>query len=204
MLLIHFRKSFNCLIYLGWLALLTGPVTAAPAPITLDPKNTLIVKYIHNDNAAYAAGLLHTWLRKIYRTDTGFETINSNQLTGDAAKQKFIIALGPSPWGTYRTEAEVGPYGFAIRRVDNVLSIVGTSPGAGTSPLQLNDLVLGATYFLDPYCGVRLYLPDDLFASLPAKPRVTLPARINVVERPFTSYVSATGFANAGQLYEFQ
>jgi hypothetical protein len=87
-----------------------------------------------------------------------------------------------------------------------VVSIVGAPPKPGTSPLQLNDLILGAAYFLDKFCGVRLYMPNDLFVGVPDKRSITLPARIDVVERPFTSSVSATGFINinAAELYEFQ
>ncbi|MBD0258770.1 MAG: DUF4838 domain-containing protein [Cytophagales bacterium] len=179
-----------------WLGQLSDPILAAPAPVKLQPERTLVVKYIGNDNAAYAADLLQKWLRKVYRTSTGFQIVAGNKLPANAVQDNFIIALGPSPWSPYRPEAETGPYGFSIRRTGNVVSIVGPAPKPGTSPLQLNDLMLGATYFLDKYCGVRVYLPHDLFGSVPANASVTVPAEINVLQKPFTSYVSATGFAN--------
>ncbi len=194
--MIDFRKGLALLFLVTWLGLLPGRALAAPAPVTLQPQHTLLVRYLHNDNAQYAAFTLQAWLRKVYRTPTGFDIITANQLPPDATKQKFIIALGPSPWGPNPTEAETGPYGFAIRRTGNVVTIAGPPPRPGTSPLQLNDLMMGATYFLDKYCGVRMYLPNDLFVGLPAKGKVTLPAAIDVLEKPFTSYVSATGFAN--------
>jgi hypothetical protein len=202
--MIHFRSRFTLLFFVVWLGSLPGRALAAPAPFKLQPERTVVVKYVHSDNAHYAADLLQKWLRQVYRTKTGFEIFSANGLPADAVKGNFVIALGPSPWVPYRPEAETGPYGFAIRRTDNAVTIVGPAPKPGTSPLQLNDLMMGAAYFLDKYCGVRVYLPNDLFASLPAKNSVTLPAEINEVQRPFTPYVSATGFANAGQSYDFQ
>jgi len=202
--MIVFRKGFALLFFVACLGLLPDRALAAPAPVTLQPQHTLVVRYIHNDNAQYAALTLQTWLRKVYRTPTGFDVIAANQLPPDAIKQKIIIAIGPSPWGPNPTEAETGPYGFAIRRTDNVVAIVGAPPKPGTSPLQLNDLMLGVTYFLDKYCGVRMYLPSDLFVGVPANGKVTLPAAIEVLEKPFTSHVSATGFANLNQSYDFQ
>ncbi len=199
-------EKLKCFFITGCILVMWTQTLATPAPVTLDPQNTVIVGYVHNDNASYAAGLLRKWLRKIYRTESGFDVLGKGQVTEDMTKQKFFIALGPSPWGPYRTEDEVGPYGFAIRRTDNVVSIVGAPPKPGISPLQLNDLILGAAYFLDTYCGVRLYMPHDLFVGMPNKRSVTLPARIDVLERPFTSSVSATGFVNlhAKDFYEFQ
>jgi hypothetical protein len=200
-----FKKS-KCFFLTAWLLVLWARALAAPAPVTLDPQNTLIVSYVHNDNAAYAAGILQHWLRKVYRIESGFDVLGKWQVNEEMTRQKFLIAIGPSPWGDYRPEDELGPYGFVIHRKDNVVSIVGAAPKPGTSPLQLNNLILGAAYFLDTYCGVRLYMPNDLFVSVPGKKRITLPARIDVVERPFTSSVSATGFINVHpqQLYEFQ
>ena len=204
--MIVYRKGFALLFFVAWLGLLPGRALAAPAPVTLDPQNTIIISYVHNDNAAYAAGILQKWLRKVYRTESGFDVLSKWQVKEEMTRQKFSIALGPSPWGDYRPEDELGPYGFVIRRTDNVVSIVGTAPKPGTSPLQLNNLILGAAYFLDKYCGVRLYMPNDLFVGVPDKKSITLPARIDIVERPFTSSVSATGLINVNleQLYEFQ
>jgi hypothetical protein len=162
-------KNLKYFILTGWFLVLLTRALAAPAPVTLDPQNTVIVSYVHNDNAGYAAGMLQKWLRKVYRTESGFAVFGKGQVNEEMTKQKFLIALGPSPWASYRTEDELGPYGFVIYRTDNVVSIVGATPKPGTSPLQLNDLILGAAYFLDKYCGVRLYMPNDLFVGIPAK-----------------------------------
>ena len=62
-----------------------------------------------------------------------------------------------------------------LRRTGNVVSIAGGKP-SGTFH--------GAAAFLDRYCGVRFYMPTDLFTSLPAGGKVVI-GRVDMVMVPF-------------------
>ena len=166
-------------------ALLCASAWAAPklAPITLDPANTYIVTAEGAQNEQVAAGvkLLQEWLRKAYGVEKGFAATSAERL-GDPAG-KVVIALGETKW-TQRDESRaIWQDGYEIRRVDNVITIRGGKP-RGTYN--------GVVGFLDKCCGVRFYLPADLFTSLPKDRKIVI-GDVDVIEEPYVKATSMTG-----------
>lgn len=154
-----------------------------PPPITLDPANTFIVtaEGAQPDQVAAAVKLLQEWLRKACGVEKGFAATSVERL-GDPAG-KVIIALGETKW-TQRDESRaIWQDGYEIRRVDNVITIRGGKP-RGTYN--------GVIGFLDKCCGVRFYLPHDLFTSLPKDRKVVI-GDVDVIEEPYVKATSMTG-----------
>ncbi len=154
---------------LAFLAALLG------GDLPLDPRDTVLA--LPAPPAAeetQAAQLLQEWLRKASRSRDGFEIVAEDKVRGKA------IALGRTRWAP---KADLARDGFAIRRQGAVVAIAGGSP-AGTFH--------GAAHFLDRFCGVRFYMPGDLFASLPAEPRLAVP-EIDLKEEPFVRNCMMTG-----------
>ncbi|MFN0170204.1 MAG: DUF4838 domain-containing protein [Bryobacteraceae bacterium] len=123
-----------------------------------------------------AAELLQEWLRKATRSATGF-TI----LTAEAPVPRGSTAI------VLRTRTDGSLYrdGFVIKRTGRKIAIEGGSP-MGT--------FFGASAFLDRFAGVRFYMPGDLFTSLPASSRLTVPD-VEMREEPYVrnSMMSGTG-----------
>jgi hypothetical protein len=156
--------------------LLVALLTALQAGnLPLDPRDTVLA--LPAQPAAeetQAAQFLQEWLRKACRSPSGFEIVGEDKVRGKA------IALGRTRWAP---KAPPGRDGFAIRRVGPVVALAGGSP-AGTYHC--------AAHFLDRFCGVRFYLPGDLFTSLPPDPRIALP-EIDLKEEPFVRNCMMTG-----------
>ncbi|MFQ5811559.1 MAG: DUF4838 domain-containing protein, partial [Armatimonadota bacterium] len=53
----------------------------------------------------------------------------------------------------------------------------------------------GAVHFLDRFCGVRFYLPGDLFTSVPEGRNVTL-RQIDITREPYVKACSTSGYHN--------
>jgi hypothetical protein len=152
----------------------------------LQPQKTFIV-IPHQPDAleSKSASLLHKWLTNIYHTDTGFEVVRENfikEISGEV-----IISIGKTTFNSADTASTLSPYAFAIKRRRSVISIKGAT-ALGT--------LIGTGYFLDHFCGVRFYIPGDLFTSVPATGSVNLDKKISVKETPFTKYVYSTGYKN--------
>ena len=120
-----------------------------------------------------AADELQQWLRRGCGTDRGFDIVNEAALK--SLQGQVILALGRTAWTDAAELDSLSPDGFVLRRQANVICIAGaTSQGT----------YHGAMRFLDDICGVRFYLPTDLFTSSP-KSGPEIPAALNVRSEPF-------------------
>ncbi|MBM4050595.1 MAG: DUF4838 domain-containing protein, partial [Planctomycetes bacterium] len=154
-------------------------------PLGVRPDGTVIVvPNAPHERESAAARLLQEWLRKACRAETGFEILAEDKL-GDA-QGRAVLALGRTKWAPAEA-AKLYRDGFIIRREGERVVIAGGEP-AGT--------FFGAAHFLDKFCGVRFYMPGDLFTSLPEKPEVTLPDAVDITEEPFVKNCTMTGVAN--------
>ncbi len=167
--------------------ILVSPFNLKATPVEyLKPSSTFIVIAVKPENLENkSAKLLSTWLKNIYGTATGFSVVKENVVksTGD----EILISVGKTKFSISTPLDNLEPYSFSIKRNNKIISIEGATP-MGT--------LLATNYFLDHYCGVRFYLPGDLFTSMPEDKRVALKQYISITEVPFTRYLSATGFRN--------
>ena len=77
--------------------------------------------------------------------------------------------------------------GYTISKVGDTISIKGNTLQA-------------AVYFLDKYCGVRFYMPTDLWASK-AKDTIYIDSVINYTHTSYTPVIFSTGFKSAPEDY---
>jgi hypothetical protein len=180
------------LIFWLFVSSLFVPVSSALAQKTiLQPENTLIVFKYYNDDIATSVKQLQKHLRKVYNTDKGFDIILDGQHKNFSDwEKKIIFAVGETQWLNKESIRDLGQYGFAISRIDNVITIAGNS--------SLSSL-FGTFRFLDEFLGVRFYMPGDLFTSQPDQRNIELPAKIQIREIPFAKHVMGTGFDNIGE-----
>ena len=156
--------------------------------VILSPSNTIIVGV-----KDYPIGVryLYKWLNKIYNTEAvsnkNFSVLREySELRNDKdTTGKIVISVGATHFSNDDDVKNLPHYAFIIKKKGNLIVIRGADD-TGTN--------LGVSYFLDHYCGVRFYLPGDLYTSLPKVRSVSLPATIDVKESPFTKYVFSTGF----------
>lgn len=134
-----------------------------------------------------AALLLKKWLQKIYQIDSGFQVVKERLI--NINKDEILIALGRTKFSSFNSTDSLQPYSFEINKKENILSIYGETP-LGT--------LIASGYFLDHFCDVRFYLPDDLFISVPKNHKVNLNKVISVKEVPFTRYLMSTGYRVKG------
>jgi len=123
-----------------------------------------------------AATLLQRWLRP------NRPEIAAEDKLGDTAGQ-LVFAIGRTRWADKEKLASLWQDGFVIRRTNDIIVIAGGKP-RGT--------LFGAVRFLDRFCGVRFYLPDQLFTSA-AKQRLAIPATLDITEEPFVRATSMSG-----------
>ncbi len=156
---------------------------ASRKPLELSPHNTVIalpelgVSQGNHD----AAAELQQWLRKASGAATGFDILPESKV--GPVEGRTIIALGRSRWLADDEIAGLSPAGFLIRRKANVVCIAG---GAGTGAY------LGAVRFLDRACGVRFYMPTDLFTSVAAGKPV-IQGELEVRIEPFVGSAMMSG-----------
>jgi len=164
------------------LALSIGAQNDAP-PLVLDPANTFIVtaEGPQPDNIAQAVRLLQEWLRKACAVEKGFPATSEARL-GDPAG-RVVIALGETKWSPRDDPRPLWQDGFILQRRDNVIVICGGTP-RGTYN--------GVVAFLDRACGVRFYMPGNLFTSLPPDRKIVVGA-LDAREEPFVRATSMTG-----------
>jgi len=160
--------------------------------IILSPSSTIIVGV---KNYPIGVRYLYTWLNKIYNTEA---TSNKNfsvlreysELRSDKdTAGKIVISVGDTHFSNNEDVKNLPPYSFIIKKKGNLIIIRGTDD-IGTN--------LGVSYFLDHYCGVRFYLPGDLFTTMPREHTITLPTTIDVERSPFTENITSTGFSGTG------
>lgn len=154
----------------------------------LSPQNTVIVA---TKNYPIGVRYLYKWLNKIYKTEAvsnqNFSVLrefselkNDNDTSG-----RIVLSIGDNHFNHNEDVRILPPYSFIIKRKGNLIIIKGPDD-TGTN--------LGITYFLDHYCGVRFYMPGDLFTSMPETNAISLPAVIDIIKSPFSRYVFSTGF----------
>lgn len=177
-------RFFNIFL-LAFISSLTFlPVKAENNKDILSPVNTVILLGDKPDNQErQAASLLNIHLNKIYGTDSAFKIVKQNLLT----KGKFILAIGKTKINIPKGIEDLPPFSFSIQRENDTINIIGTT-STGT--------LIGTGYFLDQFCGVRFYIPGDLFTSMPNNNKVELDKTISITEIPSTKCVLATGFKN--------
>ena len=150
----------------------------------LSPSTTIIViPDKANSQENQGASTISKWLKKIYKTDSGFTIIKQSLLKD--TKGKIIIAIGNTKFISLKSLENFPPYSFLINKNENVVTIAG---------IDYMGTLIGTGYFLDRFCGVRFYIPGDLFTSTPKTNKVELDKTINVKEAPSTKYVYSTGY----------
>jgi hypothetical protein len=149
---------------------------------TLSGVNTVLVVPASADAfESKAVALLQHWLRRASHAKDGFEIIAEDKFGDDAGK--LVFALGRTRWADAQKLAALWQDGFIIKRKDNTIVIAGGKP-RGT--------LFGAVRFLDRFCGVRFYLPGQLFTSVPRQ-KPAIPAALDIVEEPFVRATSMSG-----------
>ncbi|HRU05942.1 MAG TPA: DUF4838 domain-containing protein, partial [Candidatus Brocadiia bacterium] len=166
---------------------------ASKAALRLDPSGTVIVTPARTAEAwtQEAAALLRDYLRKASGAERGFEIMVE---PGDA-KAKAAIALGRTQYVNDEEIEGLWQDGFVIRRKANVVVVCG-GKSRGT--------FLGAVAFLDRFCGVRFYMPGELFTSLPAEPRLVVPGGVDIRDEPYVKATSMSGGGGAPGLGEWR
>jgi len=149
--------------------------STADEPMHLAPDSTILVlpeRYVGQGNFD-AARELQRWLRSGRGTDQGFDIINESEL--DSIQGKSVIALGRTQRAVDALVTGHSPGGFVIQRTGNVVIVAGRK-SMGTYH--------GAMRLLDETCGVRFYMPTDLFISTPM-PEAVVPAKFELRLDPF-------------------
>lgn len=160
------------------------PDPNAAGPLTLGPDATVIaLSAVKGPLEDSAAQLLQSSLRSAYAVKTGFEIVPADRPLPAAAK--VIIAIGWTSWseGFALSPVNLGRYGFRIHRVGNIIAIAGDK-SRGT--------YYGVIRFLDRFCGVRFYMPGDLWTSRPAKVPLILD-NVDMLSKPAVQSTFMTG-----------
>src|SRR6266542_415980 len=157
----------------------------------LIPSSTIITlpdkpDYLETESAVR----LNKWLRKIYGINTGFEIVKQGDLSN--IKEKTVIAIGKTKFSSGKDLQDLPPYSFIINKNGNIITLQG-----------INNIAtfMATGYFLDHFCGVRFYMPGDLFTSMSQTKKVQLNKNIFIKEIPFTNYVLSTGHKNKEEIY---
>lgn len=125
--------------------------------IVLSSNNTIIVV---TKNYPIGVRYLYKWLNKIYETELvsnkNFSVLREySELRSDKdTSGKIVLSIGDNHFNSNENIQNLPPYSFMIKRKGNLIVIKGTDD-TGTN--------LGIAYFLNHYCGVRFYMPGDLF-----------------------------------------
>jgi len=153
--------------------------------ITISPANTVLVLPRFADSAEHqAAALIAKQIQGVFKTDKGFKRVNEMR-AGDL-NDKFVIAIGDTAWATDEDRQGIDTFGFRMRRKGNVLTLVGQNP-KGT--------YYGAVRFLDEFCGVRFYMPGELFTSRPTNSKITI-GKVDLLDAPYVKVCNSTGYHN--------
>ncbi len=158
---------------------------ASSEPLSLTPDGTLIVvgTFCHYTDLN-TAKLLQANLRHAYEVEQGFEIVNEYTLDEDLAG-RAVLAVGQTRFAAAADGEGLETFGFRIRRRGPAVIFAGGSD-KGT--------LYGVVRFLDRFCGVRFYLPGELFSSRPEKTSVVL-GTIDITDAP---YVKVTACRTQG------
>lgn len=144
---------------------------ANPPGRVLRPADTVILCAVAASAVeTAAAATLQEWLRKVYGVKEGFDILPENASAGG----RFVLAIGTGGWLPKSARAGMEGRDFLLVRRGDLIVLAGATP-AGT--------MRAVTAFLDRFCGVRFYMPTDLFASLPPDRQVTVGA-VDVRDNP--------------------
>lgn len=145
----------------------------------------IVISSSPRDDEIKSAKLLNKWLNYIYKSDSGFQIVKENLVVN--AEKKILITIGNCKINPVIKWDTSQPYSFRINRKGRIVSIQGATP-LGT--------LIASMYFLDQTCGLRFYLPGDLFISEPNLKKINLDNIKLINETPFTKYVYSTGYMN--------
>lgn len=153
-------------------------------PLTLAPETTiLVVPAVADPEVGGAADLLQLWLRRATGVADGFAIVSEADV-GDTAGL-VVLALDRTQWADAAQLDGLWREGFVLARTDDVVVIAGG--GA-------HGTLLGVVGFLDRFCGVRFYMPGELFTSVPAPGPIVL-GSVAVVDEPYVRSAFMTGVA---------
>ncbi len=148
---------------------------ASTRPLALEPGSTLIAipELIPFNTDFESARLLQEHLRDACGATEGFEIVRGGQVA--EVGERAVLALGRTRWLADGDLDGLHRDGFVLRRRGNVVAIAGARSGA---------TLYAAAAFLDRFCGVRFYMPGELFTSRPAELPITL-GRIDLRVEPY-------------------
>ena len=161
-------------------------------PLKLAPETTVLMVPEHSPFSSdyEAVKLLQKHLRRVYGTEKGFDRINRASEAGSRA----VLAVGRTRWLAGEDTEGLGKHGFLVRRKGRVILITGGTPGA---------TLYGVAHFLDRFCGVRFYLPGDLFTSAPGRKEVVL-EKVDIREEPSVKASSSSGYHSSPDAGDWQ
>jgi len=167
-------------------ALGVAEFAAAAGPLALTPAATRIVVSLENGGLeTVAARLLQRYLRKRTGAAKGFDIVFEDKIDADAAHP--ILAVGPTRWARAFLPGALDRDGFVLRRQGAVVVIAG---GGDRGNLH------GAVEFLNRVCGVRFYMPGEMWTSLPAPGPISIDA-LDATEEPYVKSCTVSGFHSA-------
>lgn len=180
------KQAYRGLIDEVHVSRVVRPAYRSIPKLPLKPETTFIAtpRFVTEHHVRKAAELLQTYLRKACRVEKGFE-IAAEQKLGDISG-KAVLALDRTLWGRREDMTGISRDGFRVRRVGNVVVIRG-GKSWGT--------FYGAVRFLDACCGVRFYMPGELFTHLPAGREIDL-GEVDITENPAVRGCAVTGLYN--------
>lgn len=162
------------------LAATAAPLAASSqTKLTLSPRGTSILLPVNPaDDERRAAELLQEFLRKSTGSSSGFAIRPESDAVSGAQ-----VCIGRTRWAPTDELSKIYRDGFLIRRAGNRVIICGGAP-PGT--------FYGASRFLDQFCGVRFYMPGDLFTYVPRRANIEV-GSVNIVDQPFVKNCMMSG-----------
>jgi|GEM_PF-4589437 len=170
---------------------LSSSDTASQGSLTLTASNTIIVTPWANpmNTDTLAANDLQEFLRKINGTTTGFDIVAGGDLGSYAGK--VVLSVGLTRWVNEDDRAGLTRNGFRIRRKGDVICLIPSDPTA---------MRLAAMHFLESYCGIRFYMPTDLYTHIPSGPVTIAAGTLDDLQNPDTYSCYGSGFIEAEEL----
>lgn len=162
----------------------TDTTVKQPKMDYLNPSGT-VIEVVQNYD--YSAHFLHKWVNKVSNTDRAFSLLREITELRDTVG-KIVISIGNTK-SNQSVDAPQCNSCYVIKRSGNLISIKGADTYGNYA---------GVNYFLDHYCGVRFYLPTDLFTSQQSSDSIFIPDSINVIGKPDIDNVFMTGYYFSG------
>lgn len=135
-------------------------------------------------NTRYAAEFLQEYIEKI--TGVKMPILPESM----ASRGRPLILVGRSPLTDFVEEErrKLPPEGFIIKRDGNRIAIVGeVAPEDDLQEYRNVDrgTLFGVYEFLEQFCGVRWYFPDELGVIVPRYGSLSVQGDINIVKNPY-------------------